>query len=262
MKATRSSSSAEKHYRQILGVQFFVGDAPQAVAIGVRGGLVVAPSAPGLVELGRDHDYRQALLESDLAITDSGFLVLLWNALTLDGVQRVSGLEYLRLLLSQPEFRSPGLVLWVMPSRESMETNLRWLRGEGYPVEPNDCYVAPKYAPGPIHDEALLNLVNERRPRHLVIGLGGGVQEKLGLYLKRQCAVAPAIHCIGAAIGFLTGDQVQIPAWADQWVLGWLLRCASKPRRFVPRYVRALQLPIVLLRYGAQMPNAVAEARA
>ena len=35
---------------------------------------------------------------------------------------------------------------------------------------------------------------------------------------------APAIHCIGAALGFLTGDQVRIPHWADQWILGWLFR--------------------------------------
>jgi exopolysaccharide biosynthesis WecB/TagA/CpsF family protein len=248
-------------YRHILGVKFFVGDAPEAVRVGVKGGLMVAPAAPALVDLGRDHEYREALQEADLAITDSGFLVLLWNLLTSDNIQRVSGLEYLKLLLSHPEFRTRGRVLWVMPSRASMQRNLEWLQTKGYPVGPEDCYLAPKYAKQALADEALVKLIDKRRPGQVVIGLGGGVQEKLGLYLKRNCKTQPAIHCIGAAIGFLSGDQVHIPQWADQFVLGWLFRCVSNPARFVPRYVRALQLPMVLWRHRGQLPGPSLESK-
>jgi UDP-N-acetyl-D-mannosaminuronic acid transferase (WecB/TagA/CpsF family) len=216
---------------------------------------VVVPAAPALLELRRDPEYRQALLEADLAITDSGFLVLLWNILMWDRIPRVSGLEYLKLLLNRPEFREPGTALWVMPTQASLERNVAWLKGQGCPVRREDCYVAPKYASGAVVDDALVKLVNERNPRHVIIGLGGGVQEKLGLCLKRHCAVQPAIHCIGAAIGFLSGDQVRIPDWADKWILGWLFRCLSNPGRFVPRYARALQLLMVLLRYRSRMPD-------
>lgn len=52
--------TTEKNYRRILGVRFFVGDAPEAVELGARGGLVVVPA----MELGCDRDYRQALLEA------------------------------------------------------------------------------------------------------------------------------------------------------------------------------------------------------
>lgn len=245
----------DKDYRSILGVKFFVGDAPEAVRVGIKGGLMVAPAAPALVDLGRDREYREALQAADLAITDSGFLVLLWNLLNSDSIQRVSGLEYLRLLISHPEFRTPGSVLWIMPSESSLERNLAWLQGSGFPVVPRDCYVAPKYPQSALADQALLSLIEQRRPRHVVICLGGGIQEKLGLYLKRECNSRPAIHCIGAAIAFLSGDQVRIPDWADRWVLGWLFRCASQPSRYVPRYMRALQLPAVLLRYRGQIPQ-------
>jgi UDP-N-acetyl-D-mannosaminuronic acid transferase (WecB/TagA/CpsF family) len=258
----KNASAAEKDsYRNILGVKFFVGDAPEAVRVGIRGGLMVAPAAPALVDLGRDHEYREALQEADLAITDSGFLVLLWNLLASDNIRRVSGLEYLKLLLSHPEFCTRGRVLWVMPSQSSMQRNLEWLQKKGYPVGPEDCYLAPKYAKQALVDETLVRLVDERRPRHVVIGLGGGVQEKLGLYLKRNCKTQPAIHCIGAAIGFLSGDQVHIPRWADQFVLGWLFRCVSNPARFVPRYIRALQLPMVLWRHRGQTPGSSLESK-
>jgi UDP-N-acetyl-D-mannosaminuronic acid transferase (WecB/TagA/CpsF family) len=88
------------------------------------------------------------------------------------------------------------------------------------------------------------------------------VQEKLGLYLKRQCPGQPAIHCIGAAIAFLTGDQVWIPTWADRWILGWLFRCASNPGRFLPRYTKALMLGVILWRYRGRLPELRAPALA
>ena len=248
-------TTGEPQYRRILGIRFFTGDASEAVEIGARGGLVVVPSAPVLLELERDHECRQALLEADLAITDSGFMVLLWRLMTGERIHRVSGLEYLKLLLAKPELKTPRSVFWVMPSETSLKRNLFWLQSQGYPVETTDCYIAPKYLRGPISDEKLLDLVNARRPRHVILCVGGGVQEKLGHYLKCRAAGFPAIHCIGAAIGFLNGDQVRIPMWADQWILGWLFRCASNPRRFVPRYFGALRLAIVLWHYRSQMPD-------
>jgi UDP-N-acetyl-D-mannosaminuronic acid transferase (WecB/TagA/CpsF family) len=251
---------SDRNYRRILGVRFFVGDAPEAVELGARPGLVVVPAAPALMELARDGDYRRALLEADLAITDSGFMVLLWNLMKRDCIHRVSGLEYLKILLAREEFREPGAALWVMPSKDSLQRNLEWLKSQGLPIAPEDCYVAPKYAGAKIVDRALVDLLDARKPRHVIIGLGGGVQEKLGLYLKTHCASRPAIHCIGAAIGFLTGDQVRIPHWADQWILGWLFRCASNPRRFIPRYAKALRLPMVLWRYHDRMPELLVDS--
>ena len=250
-----SNTTGESQYRRILGVNFFTGDASEAVEIGVRGGLVLVPAAPLLLELERDRECRQALLEADLVITDSGFMVLLWRLLTGERIHRVSGLEYLKLLLARPELKEPRSVIWVMPSEASSKRNLAWLQSQGCPVETADCHVAPKYPRGPISDEKLIDLVNERRPRHVIICVGGGVQEKLGHYLKCRAAEPPAIHCIGAAIGFLSGDQVRIPMWADQWILGWLFRCAANPRRFVPRYFSALRLAIVLWHYRSQMPD-------
>jgi UDP-N-acetyl-D-mannosaminuronic acid transferase (WecB/TagA/CpsF family) len=208
--------------------------------------------------LAKDPEYRQALLGADLAITDSGFMVLAWNVINGDNIKRVSGLEYLKLLLVQREFREPGAVIWVMPSEEALDRNVRWLKSQGHPIQEKDCYLAPKYNES-IGDSIRVRLINERNPRHVIIGLGGGVQEKLGLYLKQNCNGRPAIHCIGAAIGFLSGDQVRIPDWADKWILGWLFRCVSNPTRFVPRYAKAWKLPMMLWKYHDQMPELLAE---
>ncbi len=85
--------------------------------------------------------------------------------------------------------------------------------------------------------------------------LGGGTQERLGLYLKQHLAYRPAIHCIGAAIAFLSGDQVDIPVWGDRFYLGWLFRCLSDPKRFVPRYWGARKLIALMWRYRDRLPE-------
>ena len=142
-----------------------------------------------------------------------------------------------------------------MASPASAATNLAWLRRQGIKVLREDVYLAPVY-PAAIEDEALLQAIRNRCPRHVIVTLGGGTQEKLGFYLKRKLQPMPAIHCIGAAIAFLSGDQVHIPMWADRLYLGWLFRCLSEPRRYVPRYWAARRLVGLMLRYRDRLPVA------
>jgi UDP-N-acetyl-D-mannosaminuronic acid transferase (WecB/TagA/CpsF family) len=247
-------SHPEAKYRQILGIRFFTGSAAEAVQIALRGGLVVVPAAPALVEIDRDQTYREALLNSDLALTDSGFMVLLWNAFERDRVTRVSGLEYIKHLIAQPL----GKTLWVMPSENSCDRAISWLQSRGLPMTTNNCYFAPIYNRERIVDQTLLNRIVSEHPNHVIIALAGGVQEKLGHYLKQNAGYTPGIHCIGAAIGFLSGDQVNIPDWADRLFLGWLFRCCSQPAKFFPRYWKARRLLPLLFKYRERLPVAQA----
>jgi UDP-N-acetyl-D-mannosaminuronic acid transferase (WecB/TagA/CpsF family) len=114
------------------------------------------------------------------------------------------------------------------------------------------------YGKGAISDPELLSLLRVRRPKHIVIAVGGGVQERLGAYLQANLDDTPAIHCIGAAIGFLSGAQVRIPMWADAWKLGWLCRCIASPRTFIPRYWAARKLVPLMRQYQERMPDAPA----
>lgn len=246
--------SANVRFQKVLGILFFVGGAQQAIdLVSERGGLVVVPSGPGLRTLATDLVYREALLGADLAIADSGFMVLLWNILYRPRIAKLSGLKYLRTLLLQSDFRLPSNTLWVLPSRDSAVRTVRWLREQGVVVSSEDVYVAPHYN-GCIQDPELVQLVERRRPRHVVLAIGSGVQEPLGFYLKQRLGYLPRIHCIGAAIAFLTGEQVHIPAWVDHAGLGWLWRTVSNPGRFLPRYWEARKLARLMVRYGKELP--------
>ncbi len=242
--------------RQILGITFFNGDVDEVVSAMVRhGGLLVAPSGTCFVRLRRDQRYRQAMLAADLAIADSGLMVLTWRVLRREKVQRVSGLKYLTRLLEGLKGERREEVFWILPTARSRQKLLDWSCRKGLTVNTNNCYVAPQYGLE-IEDRYLVALLEERRPAHVVIAIGSGAQEKLGYYLRENLSYRPAIHCTGAALGFMTGDQVIIPDWADRVYLGWLFRLLRQPRIFIPRLVRAFELPWLIWKYGENLPVA------
>lgn len=247
---------------QILGIRFFTGDVRAAVTRMLGGGLLVVPAAPALKELQTQTAYREALLDADLVIPDSAYMVLVWNALRpFRRIRRLSGLEYLRELLEHDAVREAGSTLWIMAGEKSATLNLTWLASEGIEVPPSHVYHAPMYDTrgGHVSDPTLQALVEDLRPAHIVITLGGGTQERLGLFLRRSLSYGPGIHCIGAAIAFLSGDQVAIPVWADRYYLGWLLRILDEPRRYGPRYWAAKDLLALMLRYRERLPPLLSE---
>jgi UDP-N-acetyl-D-mannosaminuronic acid transferase (WecB/TagA/CpsF family) len=251
----------------VLGVRFFAELPDQGVALAKAGGLIVAPSGPGLVmDLARDPAYRAAVTTADLALPDSGFMVLIWNFLGLfarrQQLDRLSGLRFLRLLIQDPDVQAVGASFWVMPSEVERDRNLAWLRLNGFDhLGVDDCYVAPDYrrvghrnANGELTDEALARVIEGRRPRWIFLNIGSGTQEPLGHWLRNKVSGSPAIVCTGAAIAFLTGGQVAIAPWADRLYLGWLLRVLHSPRSFFPRYFKAFRLISLLVRWKDRLP--------
>ena len=239
---------------QILGLRFFNGDVDEAVAFMHRhGGYLVAPSGTCFTRLREDEPYRRAMLSADLAIADSGLMVGLWRLLRRQNIQRISGFKYLRHLLKNLKGAGNREVFWVLPTEPARQNLLDWSRREAFSISRTNCYVAPRYG-SDIEDRDLLALVEQRRPAHIVIAIGSGPQEKLGHYLCENLSYRPAIHCIGAALGFITGDQAAIPDWADRLFLGWLWRLVAQPSIFVPRLSRALELPWLIWKYGEKLP--------
>src|SRR6266404_5373814 len=241
------------HTETILGVRFFNGTVDEAVETMSRtGGLLVVPAAPALVRLQSDEGYRRALVSADMAIADSGAMVLIWKILTGRRVERISGLKFLKHLIVRLASSPDQRVLWIVPSERAHEKTIDWLRRVNL-TGTADFYVAPRYGPE-VRDDALVAKIDNGAPAHVIVGIGGGVQEKLGLFLKENLRAHPAIHCIGAALAFLTGDQPPIPMWADTFYLGWLLRLLRQPRIFGPRYLSAFKLPALVFRYKAALP--------
>lgn len=247
----RTASSQLKPTVQLLGIRFFNGDVDEAVeSMFQRGGFLVAPSGTCFARLREDARYRCALLAADLAIADSGLMVSLWRLLRRENIQRISGFKYLKHLLEKLKGEE---VFWVLPNERAQEKLFDWSRREAFPITRENCYVAPRYGPE-VEDRNLLGMIQQHRRAHVIIAIGSGAQEKLGHYLRENLSYRPAIHCIGAALGFITGEQTAIPGWADRLYLGWLWRLVAQPHVFIPRLSRAVELPWLILQYGEKLP--------
>lgn len=238
----------------VLGIPFVSGtDAASAAAYSLQtGGLTVAPSGPNLADAPSDPRYVEAVSSSDCAVADSALMVGLWHLLNPSTrIQRVSGLALLREAIKHP-ILTRGPSLWVCPNAQEASSTRQYLKNAG--LNNFATYVAPLYAQDHVQDRALLQRVEDIRPACVVICIGGGIQEKLGFWLREQLSYRPALLCTGAAIAFLTGHQASIPALADRFCIGWLLRCLRQPRRFIPRYARAIRLVGVMFRWKSRPP--------
>lgn len=200
---------------------------------------------------------RRALTGSDFAIVDSAYLAALWFLKTGRRLHRVSGFELMRAFVASGVARSRGALFLVNPSDTDRDYNLELLRREGFEIDVEHCYTAPMYDAVHIVDEELLRRLEAVRPAYVMLNVGGGVQEPLGLYLKEKLSFLPGIMCTGAAIAFLTGRQASIPTVADRLGLGWFMRCLSDPKRFVPRYVSSLGLARLVAQFGSELPPPV-----
>ena len=239
---------------QVLGIQFFNGDVDEAVrSMTRRGGFLIAPSGTCFSRLREDERYRRAILAADLAIADSGLMVVLCRLFRHESLQRISGLKYLKHLLATLKGAARAEVFWIVPSVRARQKLLDWSRREAFRIADEDCYVAPCYG-FDVTDPTLVALIERRRPAQVIIAIGSGAQEKLWFYLRERLSYRPAIHCVGAALGFLTGDQIAIPDWVDRVFLGWFWRLFAQPRTFVPRLSRGLELPWLLWKYGESLP--------
>ena len=108
-------------------------------------------------------------------------------------------------------------------------------------------YLAPDYNTDNLFDKKLLDLIKKVRPNFILTNIGGGKQEILGLYLKKNLKFDTTILCTGGAISFFTKDQAPINKLIDELYLGWLLRLILNPLVFFKRYLYGLRLiPMVI----------------
>lgn len=235
--------------RKILGINFFNGSvADLYINLYRSGGFLTVPSGPGLANIPNDEIYYNSLLNSDFVIADSGYMALIWNKISADKINRISGLEFINHFLSQLKTNDRSIFL-VNPNVAEGIANQQLMNNMGGDISDEDMYNAPFYKKGEIFDLELLRILEEKKPHWVFLNIGGGVQEILGSYLKDNLSYKPVIICTGAAIAFKTGNQVDIPIWADKLYLGWLWRIVASPKVYTKRYWDAKSLFGLLLKY-------------
>jgi len=240
----------------ILGIPFIHGKVEDVFAyLNEKGGLLTVPAAPNLATIPKDKLYYKSLLESDIVIPDSGLMVLMWKLISFKPINKISGLLFMNHFLDCLSIVEQKKIFLINPNEAEGEINRAFLNKRGLNITKDNIYAAPYYEDDSIEDAVLLSKIQAQRPHWIMINIGGGVQEKLGLFLKESLSYAPAILCTGAAIAFKTGSQINIPNWADKFYLGWFYRCLSNPKLYVSRYTKGFKLVIIMLKYQSKIAS-------
>lgn len=202
--------------------------------------LILLPSGPGLSSLLSDINYNNSLKNADFNLFDSGLFCLL---LKLRGivVKKYSGYRFIRDLLNFFKQNNINSYIFINPNKLQSITNNNFVNNN-FISSKFEHYIAPKYNFNSPVDNKLLIYLNKIKPGFIIINLGGGIQEKLGSWLKENLDYDCVIVCSGAAISFHTKIQAPINDVIDKYYLGWLFRCINDPIIFVKRYFLALKL--------------------
>jgi N-acetylglucosaminyldiphosphoundecaprenol N-acetyl-beta-D-mannosaminyltransferase len=251
------------HTRSFLGIRFWNAEPQRLIdQADLHGGLFTCPSAPSLAEMRTDPFLRRAYQASDWAVVDGGYVALILRLILRYPIARISGLQILQRLFGVGyeqalQFQNRE-IFWVVPNEEEKNRIETYLLSLGMDSSRQHYYQAPFYkADDSYNDVALQNAVKESNADWVILCIGGGKQEKLGLYLRNalqqenhqpaERKKGPAILCTGGAIAFLTGGQASIPSWADRVYLGWFYRIAQNPKVFLKRYwIAAWSFPCLL----------------
>ncbi len=208
-------------------------------------GLFVFPAGPALASIDDSKEYYKSIQKADFVFFDSGFFVLLLKIFKNVSVDKFSGYKFLNLFFDYLKKNNKKKIFCIDPNLNFSSSNKLYIKNLGVKQVYN--YVAPKYIKKKLIDKKLLKLINKIKPNIIVINIGGGTQEVLGLYLRDKVNIKPTILCTGGAISFFTGDQAPINFFIDKYYLGWLVRLIFNPFLFFKRYLFGLKLiPMVV----------------
>jgi len=218
-------------------IKFYSGDYDQIKYEFDKGGVLVAPAASALANIDTDKQYYSSLKNSKIAILDSGFFCILLRIFRFQKVKKLSGFLFLKTFLDN--FKNQQKILFIDPSRKSNILNIKFLKSKK--IINFKTYIAPNYNKK-FFDLKLLNLINNYKPKYIVINIGGGSQEPLAIYINKNIKYNASIMCTGAALAFMTGEQAPINKFIDKVYLGWLTRIIWNPKLYLGRILKSFKI--------------------
>ena len=192
-------------------------------------GLLVFPAAPALTMINNNKDYHRSLIEAEYVFFDSGYFVLLLKFLKKINVSKLSGYRFLKYFFKFLKSNKNQKIFCIDPTYKVKKINIAFFKKMG--IKNLNNYLAPIYKKK-INDKKLLKKLNKIKPNYIITNLGGGTQEILGLYIKKNIKFKTTIICTGGAISYFTGEQAPINKFIDNLYLGWLIRIIFSPKIF------------------------------
>lgn len=233
-----ASSVPARRLRKIPVLNAFVHDVTMDEVLSLREGLLLTLHVDMLMKLQKDREFHAILDQFDIVTCDSQILYFALKFLGTPVRERVSGSDYFPLFYTR--YRDdPSVTVFLMGGKpgiaEIAARNINAKVGRDFVVGTS----APPFDfdRDPAEIDRMIEAVNASGATVLLIGLGGGRQEKFIIRYRDRFPNVRLFLPLGGTIDYEAGTFRRPPAWVTNAGLEWLYRLVKEPRQRWHRYV-------------------------
>ena len=201
-------------------------------------GLLLTLHVDMAMKLQKDPEFHAILSEFDVITCDSQIMYFATKFLGTPVQERVSGSDYFpRFYMHHRD--NPAMTLFMLGGKpgvaDAAARNINAKVGRDF--------VVGTYAPSfdfendPTEIDAMIDAVNASGATALLVGLGGGRQEKFIIKYRDRMPGVKLWLPLGGTIDYESGSFARPPKWITEGGFEWLYRLLKEPRARFHRYV-------------------------
>jgi N-acetylglucosaminyldiphosphoundecaprenol N-acetyl-beta-D-mannosaminyltransferase len=202
-----------------------------------RRGVVLTLHVDMIMKLQKDREFYELLPRFDVITCDSQILAAGARLLGTPFVERVSGSDYFpRFYMRYRD--DPSVTIFICGggagiaeiarSKVNAKVSREMVVGTNSPSRDFECR--------PEEIDQIISQINASGATVLVVGLGGGRQEKFIFKYRDRMPKVELFLPLGGTIDYEAGTLKRPPAWLTNWGLEWLCRVLQEPRQRWRRY--------------------------
>lgn len=227
-----------RSFRKVEVLNAFVHDVTMDDVLQLREGLLLTLHVDMIMKLQKDREFHDILDQFDIVTCDSQILFFATKFLRNPVRERVSGSDYFPLFCER--YRDdPSVTVFLMGGKPGIAE----IAAERINARAGRKLVVGTSAPpfdfdrNPTEIEKMIAAVNASGATVLLVGLGGGRQEKFIVRYRDRFPSVRLFLPLGGTIDYEAGTFRRPPAWVTNAGLEWLYRLVKEPRQRWHRYV-------------------------
>ena len=201
-------------------------------------GMLLTLHVDMIMKLQKDREFYEIFDAFDIVTCDSQILYFATRWLGTPVRERVSGSDYFPRFYTRHR-DNPDVTVFLCGGKPGVAE----LAAENVNAKVGRRMVVGTHAPpfdfdtDPQATEAIIEAVNASGATVLVVGLGGGRQEKFLVRHRHRFENVRLFLPLGGTIDYEAGTFRRPPAWVTDWGFEWLYRLVKEPRQRWHRYI-------------------------
>jgi exopolysaccharide biosynthesis WecB/TagA/CpsF family protein len=201
-------------------------------------GLLLTLHVDSIMKMQTDRDFRAVMDQFDVVTCDSQIMYFGTKFLGTPVRERVSGSDFFPKYYRRHK-DNPDITVFLLGGKEGIAEIARRRINEKVGREFVVGADAPAFdfetRPGEI--DRMIDAVNASGATVLLVGLGGGRQEKFIVKYRDRFPKVHSFLPLGGTIDYEAGTFVRPPVWITEWGFEWLYRLVKEPRQRWHRYI-------------------------